>query len=218
MIRLSLLILIVFILYSCKSKVEVVLTKYTNGEIHELLILDKPITKDSLGIKKVFFETGKLQCSGPVSNNKRNGLWTCYYPNDSIEWRATYKMELEDGEVFYRYPNGAWRKTTIVKGAKNGKTSEYNYDSTSKEHFYIYGQYANNLEQGLWTKTDTNGVLLIEMTFIKGERIGYFSNRYKNGQIRIKGELQKDSSVQNFTFYDETDNKATKDSYVINRI
>lgn len=218
MIRLSIFIFFASLLYGCKDKVEVVLTKYSNGQIHELLVLNKPVTKDSIGIKKVFFENGKLQCSGPVSNDKRNGLWTCIYPNDSIEWRATYKMEVEDGEVFCRNQNGTWRQMTLVNGIKSGKTIEYNYDSLNKQHFFIHGQYDNNLEQGLWTKTDTKGVLLIEMTFIDGERIGYFTNRYKNGQIRLKGELQKDDSMRNFTFYDETGKQTTQDSYIIERI
>jgi antitoxin component YwqK of YwqJK toxin-antitoxin module len=212
------LIITAFIFYGCKDNLEIVLTKYPNGQVHELLILNKPITKDSLGIKKVFFENGKLQCSGPILNNKRNGLWTCYYPNDSIEWRATYKMEVSNGEVFCRYKNGTWRKMTLVNGIKSGKTVEYNYDSVSKQYYYIHGFYGNNLEQGLWTKTDINGILLIEMTFVNGERVGYFTNRYKNGQIRLKGELQKDRSMRNFTFYDSTGKQTTQDSYIIEPI
>jgi len=60
------LIITAFIFYGCKDNLEIVLTKYPKGQVHELLILNKPITKDSLGIKKVFFENGKLQCFGPV--------------------------------------------------------------------------------------------------------------------------------------------------------
>jgi antitoxin component YwqK of YwqJK toxin-antitoxin module len=218
MTKYLILLLATFLNVGCRDNYEIVLTKHENGQIRELLILDRPVSDDSTGIKKVYFDNGKLQCSGPVSNGLRNGEWTCFYPDGSIEWKATYKMEVENGEVFCRNANGTWRKFNVVNGIKEGKTIEYNFDSATSQYFFIYGQYSDNLEQGLWSKTDTNGVKLIEMNFVDGDRIGYFTNRYNNGEIRLKGELMKDGSMKNFTFYDETGKQTTRDSYIIERI
>ena len=186
--------------------------------MREIILLDKPGVKDSTGVKKTFFENGKLKCFGPVLNNLRNGSWTCYYDDGTIEWKATYEMDVEQGEVFCRSKNGSWSKFTVVNGIKEGKVIEYGFDANNNQYGFIYGQYENGLEQGLWTKTDTNGVVLIEMTYVKGERIGYFTNRYKNGKIRLKGELNKDGSMKNFTFFDELGMQKTSDSYIIERI
>lgn len=218
MLRPSLIITFLIVLAGCKNNEDIILSRYRNGQAQEVLTLDHPITNDSTGMKKVFYSSGKLQCSGPVSRGRRNGLWTCYDHNDSIKWKATYKMDIEDGETFCRGEDGSWKTLTLRNGVKDGKTTLYYYSAFNKQHYYVHGQYSFNLEQGLWTKTDTNGVILIEMTLINGERIGYFTNRYPNGQIRLKGELQKDGSMRNFTFYDENGKQTTKESYALEKI
>jgi antitoxin component YwqK of YwqJK toxin-antitoxin module len=74
------------------------------------------------------------------------------------------------------------------------------------------------LKQGLWTKTDTAGILLVEMTYVDGETVGYFTNRYKNGKLRLKGEMSKDGSMKNFTFYDENGAAKKQETYFLRKI
>ena len=212
------LCLLTAIFTSCDRTKNVTISKFNNGNPQETIEYNLPVTKDSIGLKKVFFESGKLQAVGQTKKGKRNGDWICYYENGNPEWKVHYDEEVENGELICYDTIGNWRKMTMVNGCKNGKTTEYFYDKFDKQKFFIQGQYSNCLVQGLWTKTDSAGTLLIEMTFVNGERIGYFTNRYKNGQIRLKGELQKDGSMKNFTFYDESGKPAKKDSYIIERI
>ena len=74
-------ILILMFFFSCSEEKELILTKHDNGQIHELLILKKPITADSVGFKKIFFPNGDLQCEGGYKYGKRHGEWICYYRN-----------------------------------------------------------------------------------------------------------------------------------------
>ena len=212
------LCLLLTVLTSCNKTRTVIISKFENGNPQETIEYNLPITKDSIGLKKVFFKSGKLQAFGQTEKGKRNGDWVCYYENGKQEWRAHYDYEVENGELICYDTTGNWRKMVMVNGCKNGKTTEYFYNRFDKQKFFIHGQYSNCLEQGLWTKTDSVGTLLIEMTFVQGERVGYFTNRYKNGQIRLKGELQKSGSMKNFTFFDESGKPTKRDSYIIERI
>ncbi len=56
------------------------------------------------------------------------------------------------------------------------------------------------------------------MTYVDGETKGYFTNRYKNGKLRLKGEMKKDGSMENFKFYDENGVERKKDSYTLRKI
>jgi antitoxin component YwqK of YwqJK toxin-antitoxin module len=76
----------------------------------------------------------------------------------------------------------------------------------------------NGIAQGLWTKTDTSGVLLVEMTYIDGKAKGYFTNRYKNGKLKLQGELDENGSMRNFKFYDEYGVITKRKEYLLRKI
>ena len=83
---------------------------------------------------------------------------------------------------------------------------------------YVTGYYVNGIEQGLWTKTDTSGILLVEMTYINGKAKGYFTNRYKNGKLKLQGELDSNGSMRKFKFYDEYGDVKKKKEYLLRKI
>ncbi len=76
----------------------------------------------------------------------------------------------------------------------------------------------DGLEEGIWTKTDTLGILFVEITYVNGKRIGYFTNRYKNGKLRLKGELEKDGSMKNLKFFDQNGRETKSGEYIIREI
>lgn len=203
----ALTILFSILLWGCDNQVEIIRSKHYNGQIEEILILTKPISRDSVGISTTFYENGPIHCQGKLINGQRNGEWICYYPNGEIEWKSSFKNGVEDGELFCNYPNGTWKKVFCKNGIKEGKTIEYNLDDKNHQFFYVYGQYKDNKEDGLWVKKDASGILLIEMTFKEGKRLGYFSNYYSNGKLRVKGEFGVDERVICNEVYDEKGNK-----------
>lgn len=216
-IQKTLLFLTIFI-WSCNRPTEIVYSRHENGQVDEVLILDKPITVDSIGIKKYFFENGDIKCIGGYKGGQRHGEWTCYYPNRDVEWQATYKDGLENGETFCNYLDGSWKRVHHVNGKKEGKTTEYNLDTLNNIYFYIHGQYVNDKEDGLWTRTDTNKVVRVEMTFKEGKGLGYIANYYSNGKIKIKGNLNEEGQVLNIEYFDENGNRQVLEYYEISII
>jgi uncharacterized protein len=213
-----LLCLILVFSTSCNKKKTVIISTFTNGKSKELIEVTLPMTKDSSGLKKVFFENGKLRSFGQSRKGKRQGKWICYFQNGKPEWEAIFKDDIEDGEVTCYKENGDWRKNILTNGIRNGKTVSFFYDYFDSTYCYSTGQYINGLEQGLWTKTDTAGILLVEMTYVDGKTIGYFTNRYKNGKLRLIGEISKDGSMKNFRFYDENGTLKKQKNYFLRKI
>jgi len=215
--RISFIWTIISIL-SCNKTKTVILSKYINGNPQEIIEIKLPITKDSIGLRKVFFENGKLQAFGQSKNGKRQGEWVCFYQNGKTEWKTTYKDDIENGEVLCYDTSGYWRKFNVKYGIKEGKYTSYFYDWFDSVNCYINGYYINDIEQGLWTKTDTSGILLVEMTYINGKAKGYFTNRYKNGKVKLEGEIDENGSMKNFKFYDENGSVKKKNEYQLRKI
>ncbi len=206
------------IVMSCNKPKTVILSKFLNGKPKETIDLVRPVTQDSFGLMKVYFENGNVQAYGQSKNRKRQGEWICFFPNGKPEWKSVFNDDIENGETTCYDTIGFWRKFDVKNGVKDGKYTSYFYDWFDSVKCYVNGKYVNGIEQGLWTKTDTAGVLLVEMTYVDGKAIGYFTNRYKNGKLKLKGELDEKGSMKNFTFYDENGVATKKKEYLLRKI
>jgi antitoxin component YwqK of YwqJK toxin-antitoxin module len=206
------------IFISCDKTKTVVLSKFLDGKPKETIELTKPITEDSIGLMKVFFENGSLHAFGESKNRKRQGEWISYFPNGKPEWKSVFKDDIENGETICYDTSGYWRKFNVKNGFKEGRYTSYFYDWFDSVNCYVNGYYVNGIEQGLWTKTDTSGILLVEMTYINGKAKGYFTNRYKNGKLKLQGELDSNGSMRNFKFYDEYGDVKKKKEYLLRKI
>jgi antitoxin component YwqK of YwqJK toxin-antitoxin module len=222
MTRTSILFLVTIIFLSCNKPKEVVLSRFANGNVREQFVFDNSSTKDTTGLFKSFFIDGKLEVVGRLKNGKRDGDWTQYNSEGNIIWKGTFNNEVLNGEVFDKDKNGSWDKTNYVNGIKEGKSIEFiawRSNQNKMRFYYQVGQYNNNKPQGLWIRKDTNGVILAENTFVDGVIRGYFTNRYENGNIKLKGELNIDSAGHNkFDFYDTTGKKTKLNSYQIDLV
>lgn len=172
---------------SCRKEKAVILSKHENGQIHEIISYKQPITEDSIGIKTLFFENGRLHCKGGYKMGKRHGKWKCIDRKGEIEWKGNYINGIENGEFYCKNENGTWKKFTTENGIRIDKTVEYNFDSTHNNFYYVYGQYENDLETGLWAWKDTNKQLMKEITYDEGVNIGYFAFYHPNGNLKMKG-------------------------------
>lgn len=207
------IILVAIIFISCQDKNEIILSKHENGQTHELLTLNRPITKDSIGVKTIFFETGELQCEGGYKKGRRDGEWICYHRNKKVKWKGTYKKGEENGNIYCQYEDGSWKKLRSENGKREGQTIEYNFDSTRNQFFYTYGRYENDLETGLWIWKDTTEQTMKEINYEEGVNIGYFAFYYPNGNIKTKGQGFREgendyiSMKDTLYFYNENENE-----------
>lgn len=188
---------------SCKPDNTVIISKHENGRIAALLVLERPITSDSSGIKKLFFEDGSLQCYGGYKNNLRNGTWTCYYKNGDIKWKANYVNDIEDGEVYCKYADSSWVIKNVKNGIKEGETVEYVFDTIFKKPYFIFGQYKNDKEEGQWIWEYPNGQIIKKINFLHGINHGIFEEYYPNGNIKLNGNSYHKKG-EDFIRYDDS--------------
>ena len=64
----SIFILTIGFLIGCNKAKTVILSKFANGKPREIIELKLPVTQDSLGLLKFFFEDGTLRSLGQVQN------------------------------------------------------------------------------------------------------------------------------------------------------
>jgi antitoxin component YwqK of YwqJK toxin-antitoxin module len=184
-------ITLLFLLASChqQSPLKVVLTRFPNDSIQEVIYFNVPVTKDSVGVKEIYYENGNLHAKGSYKNGKREGKWTCYTLDGKLEWRAEYTQGLENGLTECFMENGSWRKMNIINGCKQGVTTEYNLDSTGGES-WVYGQYKNCKEDGEWIWKNKQGRVVTRQCYAQGKPDKYYENYYSNGVVYNKAFLR----------------------------
>ena len=189
------------ILTSCnhQDKLKVVLVKFPDDSIQEVIYYDLPITSDSTGIKEIYFNNGKLQAKGNYKNGKRTGKWVCYRRSGKLEWRADYQDGKENGTTECFEENGSWRKMTVTNGCKNGPTTEFNTDSTGRQ-VWVYGQYKDCKEDGLWIWKNKDKKILMKEFFKDGIPDITSESFYNNGVIKSRTFLRLGNldSIQTF--------------------
>ncbi|MDB5282923.1 MAG: hypothetical protein JWO06_1998 [Bacteroidota bacterium] len=183
--------LLALLLNSCQQpeKLKVVITRFPNDSINELMYLDLPITSDSIGIKEVYFEDGKLHARGSYKNGKREGNWICYRRDGRIEWRSDYTNGMENGLTECYLEDGSWRKMITVNNCRQGATIECNMYSKDKME-WVFGQYKNCLEEGEWIWRNKNGHILAKQFYSAGKFDKYYENFYNNGGVFKKAFLR----------------------------
>lgn len=201
-IKFLLSILTFFLLIvSCKhnNKLKVVLSKFSNDSVREVIYYDLPITLDSIGMKEVYFENGKIHAKGKYKNGKRTGKWVCYRRTGKLEWRADYFDGKENGITECFNENGNWRKMTVTKGVNNGPTIEFNIDSTGRQ-VWVYGQYKDCKEDGLWIWKNKDKKVLMKEFFKNGIPDKTSENFYENGAIKSRAFLRNGDIDSMHTF------------------
>jgi antitoxin component YwqK of YwqJK toxin-antitoxin module len=163
--------------------------KFPNDSIQEVIYYDLPITSDSTGIKEIYFDNGKLQAKGNYKNGKRTGKWVCYRRNGKLEWRTDYQDGKENGTTECFMENGSWRKMTVINGCKNGPTTEFNTDSTGRQ-VYVYGQYKDCKEVGLWTWKNKEQKLLAKEFYNNGKPDKLYENYFDNEKVKTRAFLR----------------------------
>ncbi len=218
MYRQLIIVSLILFLLSCKRKELLVLSKYPTGEKMQVMELDKPITQDSVGIRTIFYKDGQIKEVGQFRNNKPQGLWKSYDENGKIQWEATFKNGINDGYIKNFGENGGWTETNYKNGMKEGKYVSYFYDYWDSIYCFVKGQYVADLEEGLWVKTGNSNINLVEMHYEKGKPIGYLTNRFKNGNLKVKAKLDSSGNLKDFTFYDSLGKPSTDSIYTIRKI
>src|SRR5688500_18058120 len=120
------LFLIVIFWASCNAvpTEEVVEEKYETGKPKTIVIYEDSTKKVKVE-ERGFYEDGKTQIKGKLKNEKRNGLWTYWYPNGNKWSECEYKEGLKHGRTTVWYENGKKRYEGYYTEDK--KSGEWKY-------------------------------------------------------------------------------------------
>jgi len=119
MFRNSFIIVLIFIIVSCKSHTEkIVRETYPDGKPRFVEYIDtKNGNKDSYKMS-YYYPDNKLSCEGGFKNGKRDGKWTYYYENGNKWSEGYFKEGVEEGLRTAYYENGQKRYEGIYKDGK----------------------------------------------------------------------------------------------------
>lgn len=190
-------------LISCRSETINVLSTYDNGQVKEQLISGIDTVPKGYELKQIFHNDGTLKCQGTKLNDQRDGRWNCYSENGELEWTANYSQGTENGLTECFYSNGTWKKTNLVNGTYEGSTTEYNFDSLENTYFFVYGQYENNLEHGLWISKSADDKPRYIRVYKNGLKQGNFKQFHKNGTPSMVGKFLNDQLQDSILIYND---------------
>lgn len=112
---------------------------------------------------------------GPYKNNRKNGDWTKYFPDESTKSIIAYVNNRPNGPYKVYYENGQVQEEGVWK---------------------------NNRNTGKFIRFHENGEIQQEFTFnASGKREGYQKYGYENGQVMIEGnwaEGKEDGAITEY--------------------
>lgn len=95
---------------------------------------------------KWFYDEGDNRDEGEYVEDMRNGLWQSFYPDGSVSYKGKYIEDLPNGKHTWYWDNGKIKQEgSYVMGRKNGD----------------------------WKKFDTEGFLVIVISFTNGKEVKY---------------------------------------------
>ena len=167
-----------------------------------------------------YYENGSVRAKGNYKKDIQEGFWEYFFPDKTLQQQGKFKNGLPEGEWTWWHNNSVvHRKETFKKGKEEGEIIEQ--DSTGKiitKGFYTNGRkegswyyfvndhkeegfFVDDLKDGKWKSTYSNGQVLFEGSFINGIPIDQHIFYYKNGKIRETGSYsngQKDGEWKKY--------------------
>jgi antitoxin component YwqK of YwqJK toxin-antitoxin module len=179
-------------------------------------------------IYKAYWPDKSLMAEGPVSSNKKNGLWKLFFKGTngtSVMAEVPFKDDLIDGKVKEYYPSGrplsesdykngilngrhlTYYESGIGKieeyfkdGRKNGRSFEYFEDGKTKENAY----FQNNLRSGMSTIFYANGRREAIGRYIDGKKNGKWELFDEDGALQARGMYKDDRKTGTWTIYNRS--------------
>ena len=165
---------------------------------------------DSLNLKigewEYYYENGNIKAKGNYVKDLQDGFWIYYFSNQKEQQKGKYILGDPEDKWLWWYINGnIHRKETFIKGKESGEIIEFDtignvitkglYLNGKKEGSWYYyindfkeeGFFIDDLKDGLWKSTFSNGNLSFEGKYINGIPIDKHTFYFKNGKIKQTG-------------------------------
>ena len=98
------------------------------------------------GVYKCYYPNGKLEKEGPFKNDEKDSVWIMYYPTGKTQTIAHYKNGLLHGKVIWYYENGEKTISNYKNDVLSGKSVFYYANGNIKGIYH----FKNNNRHGSW--------------------------------------------------------------------
>lgn len=152
------------------------------------------------GTYKRFYYSGVLEIEGTYENGKRNGTFTEYSKDGSID--AVYQMKDDSlhGSFKTYHVNGNINQIGKYRNGKRHGTFNYYDDETGGLIYSLI--YDNGTLSGPYTVYHLNGKISISGNFANGMKEGAFKEFSEEGQLIAEYTIHEDSLHGKFKEYD----------------
>lgn len=141
------------------------------------------------------------------ANGKKQGYWKKIDPTSKkIIYEGLFKDDKPQGLFKYYYPNDSIKaKMLFVQNGKIGYSTMYHL--TGKK--MAYGKYINEVKDSVWTYYDENGILISKETFVLGKKNGVVYTYFQDGIVSEEHTYKLDVMHGPFKqYYNKTTLKA----------
>jgi antitoxin component YwqK of YwqJK toxin-antitoxin module len=145
---------------------------------------------------KYVYEADKPKETGKIINNKKEGIWTMYYRNGTVESKGSYSNGEKKGDWHEYHDNGTLKEAGAYLHDKRVSTwNTYYDDGITLYETGSYGSYNAGGKNGVWTTFHRNGALKIGCYYNRGYMNGKYEQYRKDGSLKQSGIMEYDTET-----------------------
>ncbi len=145
------------------------------------------------------YEEGQLVEEGEYVNNKKNGVWTKYYPNGKKKQELTFVNNIANGyaKIYYRsgqvQEEGMWHQ--------NKWSGHYKYYNENGNLKYDWNYNSSGKREGPQRYFHDNGVIMYAGDWKNGAESGELVEYYEDGSVMTRryfnnGKIEEEKTAQ----------------------
>ncbi|MCF8256791.1 MAG: toxin-antitoxin system YwqK family antitoxin [Flavobacteriales bacterium] len=130
------------------------------------------------------YEEGQLVEEGEYINNKKNGIWTKYYPNGKKKHELTFTNNVANGYAKIYYRDGQLQEEGMWQ--QNKWAGQYKYYNENGNVKYDWSYNSAGKREGQQKYFHDNGVLMYLGEWKNGNEAGELVEYYEDGSVKTK--------------------------------
>lgn len=119
---------------------------------------------------------------GSYQDNRKDGLWMKYFPNEKIQSEITFSNNRPNGEYKIYYDNGQLQEQGMWKNNRNTGNFKRFHDNGQPQQEFIFNE--TGKRDGTQKYFHENGQLMIIGDIKEGKETGEFKEFYANGDLK----------------------------------
>ncbi len=119
---------------------------------------------------------------GKFQDNRKDGLWVKYFPNEKIQSEITFSNNRPNGEYKIYYDNGQLQEQGLWKNNRNTGAFKRYHDNGQPQQEFVFNE--GGKRDGTQKYFHENGQLMIIGDIKEGKETGEFKEYFANGDLK----------------------------------